>query len=264
MSKPSTTHHDDSSMTTTPQDQVMDASQTDTEMSQAIKPHQVKEALTPPNSTTQNSTGGMFKRPRPKSLTKHSIHRPFKSPLKTSISTTTHPLTSVDTSASTTNPRAMQAKELSHRALSIPPIPQPKAPLPKPKARPQFRSPLPRNPGQSSSSSSSQGQNTSVGRFLEIKDLESKISELRSSIRNCTMVLRHQEKKDDTPIEELIAKWKHVSQKGAQALLEKMVEQEQAFSDTRGYNDYYGSSSLGQGSGYTGLSETGTHKRGWT
>ncbi|KAG0027784.1 hypothetical protein BGZ82_008756 [Podila clonocystis] len=251
MSKPSTISHDDTSMTTTPQDQVMGASQTDNEMSQATErmasPHPVNEARTPPNSTTQNSTGGMLKRPRPKGLTKHSIHRPFKSPLKTSISTTIHPPTSVDTSASTTSPRASQAKELSHRAPSFPPLPRPKAPLPKPKARPQFRSPLPRNPDQNPSSSSSQGQKTSVGRFLEIKDLESKISELRSSIRNCTMVLRHQEKKYDTPIEDLIAKWKHVSQEGAQALLEKMVEQEQAFGDARGYNDYYGSSSLDYG-----------------
>ncbi|KAG0072423.1 hypothetical protein BGZ92_004067, partial [Podila epicladia] len=198
------------------------------------------EAKSPPNSIPRNSTRGMLKRPRPKGLTKHSIHQPFKSPLKTSTSTSTHPPTSIDTSVLTTNPRANQEKE----------PPQPKTPPPKPNARPQFRSPLPRNLDQNPSSSSQGCQKTSVGRFLEIKDLESKISELRSSIRNCTMVLRHQERKNDIPLEDLIAKCKHVSQEGAQVLLEKMVEQEQAFGETQGYNRYYGSLSSGQSGDY--------------
>ncbi|KAF9306911.1 hypothetical protein BGZ74_002002 [Mortierella antarctica] len=261
MSKPSTAPHDDTYMTTTPQDQEVDACHTDTEMSQATEPTASpppsKEAKTPPNSTPQNSTRGMIKRPRPKGLTKHSIHQPFKSPLKISTSTTTHPPTSLDTSVSTTNPRASQAKERPHRTPSLPPPPQSKTPLPKPKARPRFRSPLPRNPDQNPSSYSSQGhQKTSVGRFLEIKALESKISELQSSIRNSTMVLRHQEKKDDTPLEDLIAKWKRVSQEGAQALLEKMVEQEQVFGEAQSYNDYYGDLTSGQGGGY-GTSDYG-------
>lgn len=59
------------------------------------------------------------------------------------------------------------------------------------------------------------------------------------------MVLRHQEK-DDVPLEELIAKWKHVSHQGAQALLEKMVEQEEVFGETQSYNNYFGSSSSDQ------------------
>ncbi|KAF9392714.1 hypothetical protein CPB97_010948 [Podila verticillata] len=252
MSKPPNMSHDDTPITT-PQDQEIDASQTDSEMRQAPHPTPPPppedEVKTPPKL----ATGGMLKRPRPKGLTKHSIHRPFKSPLKTS---TTHSPRSFGTYTLTT-PQAIEATEhLPHQDSSLPPLSQPKAtPLQKPKARSQFRSPLPRNPDQkasfssSSSSSSSQAHHkASVGRFLEIKDLESKINDLRSSIRNCTMVLRHQEK-DDVPLEELIAKWKRVSHEGAQALLEKMVEQEQVFGEAQSYNDYYGSSSSGQGFG---------------
>ncbi|KAF9322038.1 hypothetical protein BG003_008229 [Podila horticola] len=253
-------------MTTTPQDQEMDASQTDTEMNQATKSTAslLPDGAKAPPNLTHNTTGGMLKRPRPKGLTKHSIHRPFKSPLKRSTITTTQSPTSVETSASTTNPRACQEKEPPHQAPSLPP-PQPEAPPLKcktppltPKARLQFRSPLRKNSDQNTSPSSSQGhQQTSVGRFLEIKDLESKINELRSSIRNCTMVLRDQEKKDDSPLGDLIAKWKRVSQEGAQTLVEKMVEQEQGFGEVRDYNGYHGGSSLGQGGGYTSSSDYG-------
>ncbi|KAI9236094.1 MAG: hypothetical protein BYD32DRAFT_419693 [Podila humilis] len=246
MSKLSNIPHNDTPITT-PQDQEIDASQTDTEMSQAPQPTPrppEDEVRTPPKL----ATGGMLKRPRPMGLTKHSIHRPFKSPLKTS---TANPPRSSGTYTLTT-PRASQATEqLPPQDSSLPHSSQPEAtPLQKPKARSQFRSPLPRNPDQkaSLSSSSKVHHKTSVGRFLEIKDLESKINDLRSSIRNCTMVLRHQEK-DDVPLEELTAKWKRVSHEGAQALLEKMEEQEQVFGEAQSYNDYCGSSSSSQGFG---------------
>lgn len=52
--------------------------------------------------------------------------------------------------------------------------------------------------------------------------------ELQSSIRKGQQILRQQQK-NEVPIEELTAKWKRASQEGAQVLLEKYTEQQNAF-----------------------------------
>jgi hypothetical protein len=51
---------------------------------------------------------------------------------------------------------------------------------------------------------------------------------LQSSIRKGGQILKQQQK-NETPIEELTAKWKKASQEGAQVLLEKYVEQQSVF-----------------------------------
>lgn len=51
---------------------------------------------------------------------------------------------------------------------------------------------------------------------------------MQSSIRKGEQIL-NQQQKNETPIEELTAKWKKASQEGAQVLLEKYVEQQSVF-----------------------------------
>ncbi|KAF9380650.1 hypothetical protein BGX21_002295, partial [Mortierella sp. AD011] len=65
-------------------------------------------------------------------------------------------------------------------------------------------------------------------RRIQIQALQSKITELQSSIRKARQIVQQQEK-NDTPLQELIDKWKKACQEGAQVLLEKYIEQEQFF-----------------------------------
>ncbi|KAG0341693.1 hypothetical protein BG004_005939 [Podila humilis] len=197
------------------------------------------------------------KRPKPVGLTKHCVHRPFKSPLRTVAS----PDTPTATSSSTTTAIMIAATAPSHitpacyitalqpsskvlgdqLCLTSKPLPfqhLTKSPFPKSKpkfARSQFRPPLPRTDSASISSST---KRTPVGQFLDIQKLESQISELRSGIRNCCAVLRSQEREDEgeMSLEELTAKWKRVSQQGALVLMNKMVEQEQVFGGATGWD----------------------------
>ncbi|KAF9420055.1 hypothetical protein BGZ94_009234 [Podila epigama] len=194
-----------------------------------------EQAKTPPIIHTRP-----VKRPRPRDLTKHSIHRPFKSPIKLS----TKPIVQATETSSTLPSPGAKSLPVVEPGPRLQPRPETEPQSQalrssercssKPKARSQFRSPLHKQ-GQFLP-----GTRSSVGYFLEVRELENKVAELQASIRRCNMVLRHQEQ-DDTPLEELIAKWRKASQEGAQALLEKMIEQEQIFGEepSGGFNSDY-------------------------
>ncbi|KAG0380639.1 hypothetical protein BGX24_006584 [Mortierella sp. AD032] len=102
--------------------------------------------------------------------------------------------------------------------------------------RAPFRSPILRSQHTPTSS------DTAVGRLIQIQTLQTRITELQSSIRKGEQILKQQQK-SETPIEELTTKWKKVSQDGAQVLLEKYIKQHSAFSgwddddDDKGPND---------------------------
>ncbi|KAF9153830.1 hypothetical protein BGX20_004824, partial [Mortierella sp. AD010] len=89
--------------------------------------------------------------------------------------------------------------------------------------RKPFRSPIVHN-GENSRHS---GDGV-YSRRIQIQALQSKITELQSSIRKARQIVQQQEK-NDTPLQELIDKWKKACQEGAQVLLEKYIEQEQFF-----------------------------------
>ncbi|KAG0323837.1 hypothetical protein BGZ99_002454 [Dissophora globulifera] len=95
-------------------------------------------------------------------------------------------------------------------------------------ARRPFRSPVMALADQTKQPSSISNRSSAYGRLIEMQALQSRVAELQSSIRKGRQVLQQQER-TDTPLEDLINKWRNASQEGARVLLEKFIEQEQAF-----------------------------------
>ncbi|KAF9959208.1 hypothetical protein BGZ70_008938 [Mortierella alpina] len=88
--------------------------------------------------------------------------------------------------------------------------------------RQRFRSPFARDPN------SQPSDETALGRVMQLQALNARVTELQSSVRKAKQVIQLQQKRDDTPLVELIEKWKKASQEGAQTLLETFISQEQA------------------------------------
>ncbi|KAF9930522.1 hypothetical protein BGZ67_005745 [Mortierella alpina] len=85
----------------------------------------------------------------------------------------------------------------------------------------QFRSPFARE------SNGQPSGGTGLASLMQLQALNSRVTELQSTVRKARQVIQLQQKRDDTPLVELIEKWKRASQEGAQVLLETCITQEQ-------------------------------------
>ncbi|KAH7054015.1 hypothetical protein BKA57DRAFT_455097 [Linnemannia elongata] len=185
----------------------------------------------PNQSTKLTTTRTGQKRPLPSTRLKGSIHKPFRSPLRTAQPTDTKPATVTMKKNTEHVPRVKGTTTMTPTLAStsismLPTLQTPSKPLTtNPLSvgkRAQFRPPLSR---------SHQGpplSDTAYGRLIQIQILQARVTELQSSIRKGQQILKQQQK-NETPIEELTAKWKKASQEGARVLLEKYIEQQNAF-----------------------------------
>ncbi|CAO3572295.1 unnamed protein product [Mortierella alpina] len=177
-----------------------------------------------------------IKRRREAALVKDSLHKPFKSPVRPpGHGTPTAPKKQLRVSkpesvlqssgASSSSPAALVAKDkqpLIHRpglAASI--AKRSNVRIPAQEKRQRFRSPFARDP------ESQPSGETALGRLMQLQALNARVTELQSSVRKAKQVIQLQQKRDDTPLVELIEKWKRASQEGAQTLLESYISQEQ-------------------------------------
>jgi len=208
-------------------------------------------------ATTANTLAS-HKRPRA-TTQKGSVHKPFRSPLRFIGHPSEQPASgpSARNSSSEISSKASSlGSQLGVQRLTDKPatssIPTSSSISKKPSlgVRRPFRSPLlhdqraPRNP------------NDGCARLIQIQSLQTKIAEIQSSIRKGQRVIQQQET-NDTPLEDLIDKWRKASQEGAKVLLEKFIAQEQMFGgDTWGdsthssrsrQNFCFGSDSWGYG-----------------
>ncbi|KAF9349421.1 hypothetical protein BGX26_012281 [Mortierella sp. AD094] len=170
------------------------------------------------------------------------IHKPFRSPVRTveaSSSNASKAAVStkqVDSSPSSDAGSSHQI-QLAHSKKALLPETQnaPSRPIISSSAltapqkskisgtRKPFRSPIVH-----SGKNSRHSGDGAYSRRIQIQALQSKITELQSSIRKARQIVQQQEK-NDTPLQELIDKWKKACQEGAQVLLEKYIAQEQFF-----------------------------------
>ncbi|KAG0078000.1 hypothetical protein BGZ90_006137, partial [Linnemannia elongata] len=163
----------------------------------------------PNQSAKLTTTRTGQKRPLPSTRLKGSIHKPFRSPLRTAQPTDTKPATVTMKKNAEHVPRVKgtttMTPTLASTSISMPPtLRAPSKPLTtNPLSvgkRAQFRPPLSR------SHQGPTSNDTAYGRLIQIQTLQAR-----------------------TPIEELTAKWKKASQEGARVLLEKYIEQQSAF-----------------------------------
>ncbi|GJJ71004.1 hypothetical protein EMPS_03354 [Entomortierella parvispora] len=168
--------------------------------------------------------------------TRGSLHKPFRSPMMRAreIGTGNPPAKSGDSSPGPSKTASVATSSPDHlfTAAPTPGSPtvheqhgappsslKPRSELVATRRRVPFRSPVTLGSAPSLGSSAH-------SRLVERQGLESRIAQLKSSIRKGKLVLRSQES-EDAPLGELVEKWKRVSQAGAQVLLEKYIEQEQ-------------------------------------
>ncbi|KAG0236342.1 hypothetical protein B0O80DRAFT_429364 [Mortierella sp. GBAus27b] len=143
----------------------------------------------------------------------NALRKPFRSPLRLSLDSGTRVKhTPSETSASKKTPLE------PNRTLLQAPFASKKPSL---RVRRPFRSPLGHHTPQSPNDSP-------YDRLIQIQALQAQVVEIQSSIRKGQRVL-HQQETSDTPLEDLIDKWRKASQEGAKMLLEKVVEREQLF-----------------------------------
>ncbi|KAF9141477.1 hypothetical protein BG015_001274 [Linnemannia schmuckeri] len=209
---------------------------------------------------TTTTTGQ--KRPLPSARLKGSIHKPFRSPLRT-----TQPIDAKPTAvAMKKNPEQVlrtQGTTTVTPTLALTPKstphtrPAPAKPsttnTPSVSKRAPFRPPLSR------SQQGPPSNDTAYGRLIQIQTLQVRVKELQSSIRKGRQILKQQQK-NETPIEELTAKWKKASQEGAQVLL-KYVEQQSPFG---GWSDNDDNGSDGRTSMTGGFYGYGSHQLPWS
>ncbi|KAF9357924.1 hypothetical protein BGX34_009138 [Mortierella sp. NVP85] len=181
--------------------------------------------------TVTANTLASHKRPRT-TTQKGSVHKPFRSPLRFIGHPSDQPASGPNTRNSSSEISTSKASSLGSQLgvqgltnkLATPWTPTP-PPIPKKPSlgvRRPFRSPLLRDQRDSRS------PNDACARLIQIQSLQAKISELQSSIRKGQRVIQQQET-NDTPLEDLIGKWRKASQEGAKVLLEKFIAQEQMF-----------------------------------
>ncbi|KAF8942631.1 hypothetical protein BGZ47_006306 [Haplosporangium gracile] len=178
---------------------------------------------------TATTTGQ--KRPLPSARPKGSVHKPFRSPLRTTQPTDAKPATMVmekkPEQALRTQGITTVTPTLALTSKSTPHI-RPATAKPSTTNVPSVSKRAPFRPPLSRSQQGPPSNDTAYGRLIQIQTLQARVKELQSSIRKGQQILKQQEK-NETPIEELTAKWKKASQEGAQVLLEKYVEQQSAF-----------------------------------
>ncbi|KAF9116571.1 hypothetical protein BGX27_001427 [Mortierella sp. AM989] len=203
---------------------------------------------------------------------KDSIHKPFRSPvraLEDNLSNSPTAAQSTKQPGSSTNSHLSISNETNHqiqlhrkgtsseyRQSSN----QPSLSLPKLSAsrktnlggtRKPFRSPMVHR----GSNTEHSGDETYMRR-IQIQSLQTKITELQSSIRKARQIVQQQEN-NEIPIEELIEKWKKACQEGAQVLLEKYIAQEQFFSCSGSWEADIGSNTSLSTGDYSRLNEWG-------
>ncbi|KAF9108086.1 hypothetical protein BGX29_003282 [Mortierella sp. GBA35] len=179
------------------------------------------------NST---STAGQ-KRPLPLARLRGSIHKPFRSPVRTAQPPEIKPAPLVmesgpgqapDAGSPSTAAPAIATATVTTTAATTRRTAKPLTPhAPGVCKRAPFRPPTMRSQQAPHSS-------TTAGQLIHTQTLQAQITELRSSIRKGELLLKQMEK-NERPIEELTAKWRKASQEGAQVLMEKYLEQESIF-----------------------------------
>ncbi|KAK3825263.1 MAG: hypothetical protein J3Q66DRAFT_327355 [Benniella sp.] len=181
--------------------------------------------------TATADTLASHKRPRA-TTQKSSIHKPFRSPLRFIGHPSDQPASGPSARNSPSEIFAPKASSLGSQLgvqgltdkLATSSIPTSSSISKKPSlgVRRPFRSPLLRD------QRASRNPNDACARLIQIQSLQTKIAELQSSIRKGQRVIQQQET-NDTPLEDLIDKWRKASQEGAKVLLEKFIAQEQMF-----------------------------------
>ncbi|KAG9325114.1 hypothetical protein KVV02_006776 [Mortierella alpina] len=188
-----------------------------------------------PVSTSARTISGT-KRRREEAAVKRSLHKPFKSPIRSlGQGTTSPPMKQMRVtkagSASESSGAGSSVSVATITTASQPLIHSPelaasvvkssKPRTPTEGKRVQFRSPFAREPtGQPSGG-------TALARLMQLQALNSRATELQSTVRKAKQVIQLQQKRHDTPLVELIEKWKRASQEGAQVLFETCITQEQ-------------------------------------
>ncbi|KAF9542144.1 hypothetical protein EC957_002295 [Mortierella hygrophila] len=210
---------------------------------------------------TTTTTGQ--KRPLPSTRLKGSIHKPFRSPLRTTQPIDTKPATVAMKKNSEYVPRTKGTTTvvptLASTLKTRPPTRQP-PPKSSTTNAPSVGKRAPFRPPLSRSQQGPPSSDTAYGRLIQIQTLQARVTELQSSIRKGQQILKQQQK-NEAPIEELTAKWKKASQEGAQILLEKYTKQQSAFG---GWGDYDGNRSDGRMSMDRGFRGYGSQQLPWS
>ncbi|KAF9998326.1 hypothetical protein BGZ65_006167, partial [Modicella reniformis] len=184
------------------------------------------------------------KRPRDTKTMKGSLHKPFRSPLRLVQHPTIQLFSDSNTGIKHTGSGPPAFKETLSDTPSDSQLPKQTYGSPQPQGstshsptlastsvqkkgslgvRRTFRSPLIRD-----DCALQYSNNIAYAHLIQVQALQARIAELQSSIRKGLQILRQQEK-NDTPLEDLIDKWRKASQEGAKVLLEKYMAQEQLF-----------------------------------
>ncbi|KAF9951126.1 hypothetical protein BGZ72_007292 [Mortierella alpina] len=188
-----------------------------------------------PLSTPTRTVSGI-KRRREIVSAKGSLHKPFKSPVRSLAKDTASPpkkqlrvstagsalQSSGANSASPAAKTTAASQPLMHGPASAAFTTKSRnSRISTQGKRVQFRSPFAREPNSQPSG------DTALSRLMQLQTLNARVTELQSTVRKAKQVIQLQQKRDDTPLVDLIEKWKRASQEGAQVLLETYMTHEQ-------------------------------------
>ncbi|KAF9209148.1 hypothetical protein BGZ49_006099 [Haplosporangium sp. Z 27] len=212
------------------------------------------------------------KRVHPGRMMSSSIHKPFRSPVRVTEGTLPKPSSASSStkqyslSGDPSSNRAIQSLHLKEKTLLLeaqptlnqsllPPSNLTTSRIPKlAGTRKPFRSPIVLG-----GNNAQQPRRNPYNSQIQIQALLSRITELQSSIRKARQIIQQQEK-NDTPLEDLIEKWKKACQDGAQVLLERHISQEQFIGDSGVWvadvrSGFSLSTESSKGSGYSGFND---------
>ncbi|KAF9566030.1 hypothetical protein EC968_003926 [Mortierella alpina] len=174
--------------------------------------------------STPTRTISGIKRRREVANARGSLYKPFKSPLRSLGQGTASPPKKqmrVSKAGSALQPAIMPSQPCTREPeLAASVTESSNSRIPSQGKRMQFRPPFAREPNSQLSTE------TALGRLMQLQALNARVTELQSTVRKAKQVIQLQQKRDDTPLVELIEKWKKASQEGAQVLLETYISQE--------------------------------------